>query len=163
MNQLRTATVDGGQTRVLQAESRYRPGTWSARAKPRSNARSEVREAYSMPAKPVRHCAVICATRWCRSRAPFRGNLLRYNGMLIGRIRTPGRRALQISSVNAAIEAQRDFCWPTRSARWRWSARPARLLSPSHPPPAEASAGTERFHDLTTDFSSSPVRSRPPA
>lgn len=99
---------DFGQTRVAWAESRYRQAL--ARARERAvNARSEVREAYAMLqgqyaiARHLRDEVVPLKQRISEE------NLLRYNGMLIGVFELLADARSQIASVNAAIEAQRDF------------------------------------------------------
>jgi outer membrane protein TolC len=99
---------DWGQTRVVQAESRYRQALERAR-ETAVNARSEVREAYAMQqsqyavARHLRDEVVPLAQRISEE------NLLRYNGMLIGVFELLADARSQIASVNAAIEAQRDF------------------------------------------------------
>jgi len=99
---------DWGQTRVVQAESRYRQALARAR-ETAVNARSEVREAYAMQqgqyavARHLRDEVVPLKQRISEE------NLLRYNGMLIGVFELLADARSQIASVNAAIEAQRDF------------------------------------------------------
>jgi outer membrane protein TolC len=99
---------DWGQTRVVQAESRYRQALERAR-ETAVNARSEVREAYAMQqgqyavARHLRDEVVPLKQRISEE------NQLRYNGMLIGVFELLADARSQIASVNAAIEAQRDF------------------------------------------------------
>ena len=99
---------DWGQTRVVQAESRYRQALERAR-ETAVNARSEVREAYAMQqgqyaaARHLRDEVVPLKQRISEE------NLLRYNGMLIGVFELLADARSQIASVNATIEAQRDF------------------------------------------------------
>lgn len=99
---------DWGQTRVVAAESRYRQALERAR-ETAINARSEVREAYAMQqgqyaiARHLRDEVVPLKQRISEE------NLLRYNGMLIGVFELLADARSQIASVNAAIEAQRDF------------------------------------------------------
>ena len=99
---------DWGQTRVVQAESRYRQALERAR-ETAVNARSEVREAYAMQqgqyaiARHLRDEVVPLKQRISEE------NMLRYNGMLIGVFELLADARSQITSVNAAIEAQRDF------------------------------------------------------
>jgi outer membrane protein TolC len=99
---------DWGQTRVVQAESRYRQALERAR-ETAVNARSEVREAYAMQqsqyaiARHLRDEVVPLKQRISEE------NQLRYNGMLIGVFELLADARSQISSVNAAIESQRDF------------------------------------------------------
>jgi outer membrane protein TolC len=99
---------DWGQTRVVQAEARYRQALERAR-ETAVNARSEVREAYAMQqaqyaiARHLRDEVVPLKQRISEE------NMLRYNGMLIGVFELLADARSQIASVNAAIEAQRDF------------------------------------------------------
>jgi outer membrane protein TolC len=99
---------DWGQTRVVQAESRYRQALERAR-ETAVNARSEVREAHAMQqsqyaiARHLRDEVVPLKQRISEE------NQLRYNGMLIGVFELLADARSQIVSVNAAIEAQRDF------------------------------------------------------
>ncbi len=99
---------DWGQTRVVQAESRYRQALERAR-ETAVNARSEVREAYAMQqgqyaiARHLRDEVVPLKKRISEE------NMLRYNGMLIGVFELLADARSQIASVNAAIEAQRDY------------------------------------------------------
>ncbi|MDP2111217.1 MAG: TolC family protein [Thiobacillus sp.] len=99
---------DWGQTRVVAAESRYRQALERAR-ETAVNARSEVREAYALQqsqyaiARHLRDEVVPLKQRISEE------NLLRYNGMLIGVFELLADARSQIVSVNAAIEAQRDF------------------------------------------------------
>jgi outer membrane protein TolC len=99
---------DWGQSRVVQAESRYRQALERAR-ETAVNARSEVREAYAMQqgqyavARHLRDEVVPLAQRISEE------NQLRYNGMLISVFELLADARSQIASVNAAIEAQRDY------------------------------------------------------
>ena len=99
---------DFGESRVVQAESRYRQALAHAR-ETAVNSRSEVREAYAMQqgqyaiARHLRDEVVPLKQRISEE------NLLRYNGMLIGVFELLADARSQIASVNAAIEAQRDF------------------------------------------------------
>ena len=99
---------DWGQSRVVQAESRYRQALERAR-ETAVNARSEVREAYAMQqgqyaiARHLRDEVVPLKQRISEE------NQLRYNGMLIGVFELLADARSQIAAVNAAIEAQRDF------------------------------------------------------
>ncbi len=99
---------DFGQARVARAEAIYRQSINRA-AEVAINARSEVREAY-----------FAYRSHWDTARyhrlqvVPLRQriaeeNLLRYNGMLIGVFELLADARAQIASVNAAIEAARDF------------------------------------------------------
>ena len=99
---------DWGESRVVAAESRYRQVLEQAR-EAAVNARSEVREAYAMQqgqyaiARHLRDEVVPLKQRISEE------NMLRYNGMLIGVFELLADARSQIASVNAAIEAQRDF------------------------------------------------------
>jgi outer membrane protein TolC len=99
---------DWGQTRVVQAESRYRQMLERAR-ETAVNARSEVREAYAMQqsqyavARQLRDEVVPLRQRISDE------NLLRYNGMLISVFELLADARSQIAAVNAAIDAQRGF------------------------------------------------------
>jgi len=99
---------DFGQSRVVAAEARYRQALEQAR-EAAVNARSEVREAYAMQqsqyaiARHLRDEVVPLKQRISEE------NVLRYNGMLIGVFELLADARSQIASVNAAIEAQRDF------------------------------------------------------
>ena len=99
---------DWGQTRVVAAESRYRQALERAR-EAAVNARSEVREAYATQqsqyaiARHLRDEVVPLKQRISEE------NQYRYNGMLIGVFELLADARSQIASVNAAIEAQRDF------------------------------------------------------
>jgi outer membrane protein TolC len=99
---------DFGESRVVAAESRYRQALERAR-ETAVNARSEVREAYAMQqnqyaiARHLRDEVVPLKQRISEE------NVLRYNGMLIGVFELLADARSQIASVNAAIEAQRDF------------------------------------------------------
>jgi len=99
---------DFGQSRVVAAESRYRQALEQAR-ETAVNARSDVREAYAMQqsqyaiARHLRDEVVPLKQRISEE------NVLRYNGMLIGVFELLADARSQIASVNAAIEAQRDF------------------------------------------------------
>jgi outer membrane protein TolC len=99
---------DWGQSRMVAAEARYRQVLEQAR-EAALNARSEVREAYAMQqsqyaiARHLRDEVLPLKQRISEE------NVLRYNGMLIGVFELLADARSQIASVNAAIEAQRDF------------------------------------------------------
>jgi outer membrane protein TolC len=99
---------DWGTSRVAKAESVYMQSVNRA-AETAINARSEVREAYSTYrsawdiAKHQRDEIVPLRRRIAEE------NLLRYNGMLIGVFELLADARAQIASVNAAIDALRDF------------------------------------------------------
>ena len=131
---------DGGQTRVLQAESRYRQALERAR-ETAVNARSEVREAYAMQqsqyaiARHLRNEVVPLRQRISEE------TLLRYNGMLIGVFELLADARSQISSVNAAIEAQRDFWLADADLQMALVGTPSKTAITVSSAPAEASGG----------------------
>jgi len=99
---------DWGTSRVAKAESVYMQAANRA-AETAINARSEVREAYGAYrsawdiARHQRDEIVPLKQRIAEE------NLLRYNGMLIGVFELLADARSQIASVNAAIDALRDF------------------------------------------------------
>jgi outer membrane protein TolC len=99
---------DWGEARVVAAESRYRQALEQVR-RIAVDARSEVRAAYALQqsqyavARHLRDEVVPLKQRISEE------NLLRYNGMLIGVFELLADARSQIATVNAAIEAQRDF------------------------------------------------------
>ncbi len=99
---------DWGDARVAKAEAVYMQALHRA-AEAAINARSEVREAYT-----AYRSAHDIARYHLEEVVPLRRqisdeNLLRYNGMLIGVFELLADARAQIASVNAAIEAKRDF------------------------------------------------------
>ncbi|MBL8311714.1 MAG: TolC family protein [Burkholderiales bacterium] len=99
---------DWGESRIEKAEAYYMQAVNRA-AETAVNARSEVREAYLAwrtaydVARHYRDEMVPLAKRISDE------NLLRYNGMLIGVFELLADMRAQISTVSAAITAQRDF------------------------------------------------------
>ena len=99
---------DWGDARVARAEAVYLQSLHRA-AETAVNARSEVREAYT-----AYRSAYDIARHHRDEIVPLRQliaeeNVLRYNGMLIGVFELLADARMQINSVNAAIEAKRDF------------------------------------------------------
>lgn len=99
---------DWGDARVARAEGVYMQALHRA-AEIAINARSEVREAYG-----AYRAAWDIARHHRDEIVPLRAriaeeNLLRYNGMLIGVFELLADARSQIASVNASIEALRDF------------------------------------------------------
>ncbi len=99
---------DWGDARVAKAEAIYRQALDRA-AQTAIDARSEVREAYG-----GYRAAWDIARHYREQIVPLRRriadeNLLRYNGMLIGVFELLADARAQIGSVNASIEALRDF------------------------------------------------------
>jgi outer membrane protein TolC len=132
---------DWGQSRVVAAESRYRQALERAR-ETAINARSEVREAYAMQqsryaiARHLRDEVVPLKKRISDE------NLLRYNGMLIGVFELLADARSQISAVNAAIEAQRDYWLAEADLQMALVGTPGKMATPSaSSTPAEAAGG----------------------
>jgi outer membrane protein TolC len=99
---------DGGGARRASADHALRQAMLRAE-QTAIDARSEVREAYG-----AYRSAFDIAHHHLDEIVPLRKkiqdeNLLRYNGMLIGVFELLADARLQIASVNAAIDAQRDF------------------------------------------------------
>ena len=99
---------DWGSARVARAEAVYMQTVHRA-AETAINARSEVREAYT-----AYRSAYDIARHHFEEIVPLRQriaeeNQLRYNGMLIGVFELLADARSQITSVNAAIQAKRDF------------------------------------------------------
>jgi outer membrane protein TolC len=140
-NQLRTAAVRlgaeprGGRRVALPA------GAGAAR-EAAVNARSEVREAYAMQqgqyaiARHLRDEVVPLKQRISEE------NLLRYNGMLIGVFELLADARSQIASVNAAIEAQRDFWLADADLAMALVGTPGKMaVTSASSAPAEAGGG----------------------
>lgn len=131
---------DWGQTRVVQAESRYRQALERAR-EIAVNARSEVREAYAMQqsqyavARHLRDEVVPLKQRISEE------NQYRYNGMLIGVFELLADARSQIASVNAAIEAQRDFWLADADMRMALAGTPGNTPVTSLPSASADAAG----------------------
>lgn len=112
--ELRLPIFDTGDARLARAQHQYTQALNRA-AQVAVNARSEVREAYH-----AYRTAHQIATQYRDTIVPVRKriseeNLLRYNGMLIGVFELIADARQTIASVQAAIEAQRDF-WLAESA-----------------------------------------------
>jgi outer membrane protein TolC len=134
---------DWGTSRVAKAESLYMQAVHRAAAAA-VDARSEVRESYL-----AYRTAYDIARHYRDEIVPLKKRisdeqLLRYNGMLIGVFELLADARDQVMSVNAAIEAQRDF-WVADSALHaamtgaggaapaaRPSAAPAASAAPQH-------------------------------
>jgi outer membrane protein TolC len=107
------------------------------------NARSEVREAYA-----AYRSAHDIARHHLDEVVPLRKqiadeNLLRYNGMLIGVFELLADARAQIASVNAAIEAKRDFWLAQADLDLALIGKPA---LPSAPGPAMAAEAAGNAH-----------------
>jgi outer membrane protein TolC len=99
---------DWGQARTAKAEAIYRQSAQSV-AETAVRAASEVRELHA-----TRASSHAIATRFRDELLPQRKKisdevLLRYNGMLTGVFELLADAREQVATVNAAIEAQRDF------------------------------------------------------
>lgn len=132
---------DWGESRVVAAESRYRQVLEQAR-EAAVNARSEVREAYAMQqgqyaiARHLRDEVVPLKQRISEE------NMLRYNGMLIGVFELLADARSQVASVNAAIEAQRDFWLADADLQMALVGTPGKMAVTSvASAPAEAGGG----------------------
>jgi outer membrane protein TolC len=131
---------DWGQSRVVAAESRYRQALERARESVVS-ARSEVREAYAM-----QHSQYAIARHLRDEVVPLKQriseeNLLRYNGMLIGVFELLADARSQIASVNAAIEAQRDFWLADADLQMALVGTPGKAMLATRTASASAEAG----------------------
>jgi outer membrane protein TolC len=132
---------DWGEARVARAEHVYMQAVHRT-ASTAIHARSEVREAYT-----AYRSALDIARHHRDEIVPLRKriaeeNLLRYNGMLIGVFELLADARVQIASVNAAIQAQRDF-WLAQADLDMAMIGPASLSSaakaaPTTPEPAAA-------------------------
>jgi outer membrane protein TolC len=132
---LQVPLFDWGTARVAKAETVYMQAVDRA-AESAINARSEVREAYG-----AYRSAWDIARHQRDEIVPLRRriaeeNLLRYNGMLIGVFELLADTRAQIASVNAAIDALREF----------WMAQAdldmALVGRPHLPPPPAAAVAT---------------------
>lgn len=138
---------DGGSTAVARADLAWRQAVDHA-AQRAIDARSEIREAHGQ-----------WRTAWDIARhhrleiVPLRAqiaeeNLLRYNGMFIGVFELLADARAQIASVNAAIEAERDF-WLADAALAAALTGPARSspsLSSNAPAAVSATTGDAAAH-----------------
>jgi len=112
--ELQLPLFDWGDARVARAETQYRQAL--ARASEIAiNARSEVRETYA-----AYRTAYDLAKHYRDEIVPLRRriadeNVLRYNGMQIGVFELLADAREQVGSVNAAIEAARDY-WLAETA-----------------------------------------------
>lgn len=130
---------DWGSARVAGAEGRYRQALHRA-AETAVNARSEVREAYG-----AYRSAWDIAKHHRDELVPLRQriaeeNVLRYNGMFIGVFELLADARTQITSVNASIEALRDF-WLARADLDRALLGPTRLTPMPGPALAPSESG----------------------
>jgi outer membrane protein TolC len=129
---------DGGGARRAQAEHAYRQAVLRAE-QAAIDARSEVREAYG-----AYRTAYDMARHHREEIVPLRQkildeNVLRYNGMLIGVFELLADARLQIASVQASIDALRDFWLAETDLDMALIGKPA--LAAMSAPPAAAQAG----------------------
>ena len=130
---------DWGDARVARAEAVYMQAVHRA-AETAINARSEVREAYG-----AYRSAHDIARHHADEIVPLRKqiaeeNLLRYNGMLIGVFELLADARAQIASVNAAIEAKRNFWLAQAELDMALIGKPALSAAPGPAMAAEAAA-----------------------
>jgi outer membrane protein TolC len=131
---------DWGSARVARAEAVYMQALHRA-AEVAINARSEVREAYGNY-----RTAYDIARHQRDEIVPLKKRiadeqLLRYNGMLIGVFELLADARVQISSVNGAIEALRDF-WLAQAELDMALIGKASMALPASAAPAAAAAAT---------------------
>ncbi|MFT3957034.1 MAG: TolC family protein [Piscinibacter sp.] len=134
---------DWGGARVARAEALYMQAVHRA-AQTAIDARSEVREAYG-----AWRSAYDIARHHQDEIVPLRQqiaeeNLLRYNGMLIGVFELLADARAQIASVNAAIEARRDFWLAQADLDMALIGKPS--LAPAAGPAAAAGTGGDAGH-----------------
>jgi outer membrane protein TolC len=134
---------DWGGARVARAEGVYMQAVHRA-AETAINARSEVREAYG-----AWRSAYDIARHHQDEIVPLRKqiaeeNVLRYNGMLIGVFELLADARAQIASVNAAIEAKRDFWLVQADLDMALIGKPS--LTPSAGPASATGPGTDAGH-----------------
>jgi hypothetical protein len=132
-----------GDARVARAEAVYMQAVHRA-AETAINARSEIREAYG-----AWRSAYDIARHHQDEIVPLRKqiaeeNVLRYNGMLIGVFELLADARQQIASVNAAIEAKRDFWLAQADLDMALIGRPS--LTPSAGPATAADTGGDAAH-----------------
>ena len=131
---------DFGTARVARAESLYGQALQRA-AETAINARSEVREAYGAYrtawdiARHQRDEIVPLQRRIAEE------NLLRYNGMLIGVFELLADARAQIASVNASIDALRDFWLAQADLDMALVGKPSLSAAAATATPAAAAAG----------------------
>ena len=134
---------DSGDARVARAEGIYRQALHRA-AETAIDARSEARQAYG-----AWRSAYDIARHHRDEIVPLRAriaeeNVLRYNGMLIGVFELLADARAQIASVNAAIDALRDF-WLAQAELDQALIGPA-TLTPASGPSTAVNAGAGAGH-----------------
>jgi outer membrane protein TolC len=138
-----TLPIFDGGARQVQAEHAYQQAIKRAE-QIAIDARSEVREAYG-----GYRSAFDIARHHLDEIVPLRKkildeNVLRYNGMLIGVFELLADARLQIASVNAAIDAQRDFWLAEADLDMALIGKPS--MSPMAGPNKPMSAGDGEAH-----------------
>lgn len=132
---------DWGQSRVVAAEARYRQALERAR-ETAVNARSEVREAYAMQRSQHAVARHLADEVMPLKQRISEENLLRYNGMLIGVFELLADARSQIASVNATLDAQRDFWIADADLRMALAGKPElRPATSVSSAPADAAGG----------------------
>jgi outer membrane protein TolC len=136
---------DWGTSRVAKAESIYMQAVNRA-AETAINARSEVREAYG-----AYRSAWDIARHHRDEIVPLRQriqeeNVLRYNGMLIGVFELLADARAQIASVNAAIDALRDFWLAQADLDMALVGKPSLAAATALSSPAKAAADAGGGH-----------------
>jgi outer membrane protein TolC len=131
---------DGGDARRSGAEHAYRQALLRAE-QTAIDARSEVREAYG-----AYRSAFDIAKHHRDEIVPLRKriqdeNVLRYNGMLIGVFELLADARVQIASVNAALDAQRDFWLAEADLDMALVGRPVLTAMPAGPAAPAVPAG----------------------
>lgn len=136
---------DWGEARVARAESLYRQSLEHT-AQTAIEARSELREAYQAYraayeiARHYRDEAVPLVRRISEE------NLLRYNGMFIGVFELLADARAQIATVNAALEAQRDFWIAQADLDMALLGKPSLSAASSPTGPGAAAAAAAAAH-----------------
>jgi outer membrane protein TolC len=132
---------DWGQTRVVQAESRYRQALERAR-EVAINAQSEVREAHTMLQSQYAMARHIRDEVLPLRRRISEETQLRYNGMLTGVFELLADARAQLSAVNSAIESQRDFWLAEADLQMALIGTPSKtMVTNTAAAPAEAGGG----------------------
>ncbi len=135
--ELQVPLFDWGTARVTRAETLYMQAVNRA-AEIAVNARSEVREAYA-----GYRSAYDIAKHYRDEVVPLKKRisdeqLLRYNGMLISVFTLLADARAQVASVNASIDAQRDFWMADSALQMAQTGRSAAGVSVAKPGPSSA-------------------------
>ncbi|MFC0132978.1 RND transporter [Massilia eurypsychrophila] len=135
--ELQIPLFDWGGARVARAEAMYMQAVQRA-SETAVNARSEVREAYS-----AYRTTYDVARHYREEIVPLKQRisaeqLLRYNGMLISVFELLADSRSQVLSVNASIEAQRDFWMAESALQMAQTGRPGAPIGSGKAPSAVA-------------------------